>query len=141
MGLKPYILADHFVAGFNQRMTDIQGALGSSQMNRAKDIVDERIKIANIYHQELNEINSLKLPSVTNNGVHGFQSFACLFHPKEITVDNIEKYTETKQIYGIAFRSWSFYSPATHTVHMLSYYKNKYNLLSEDFYVLTLLSL
>ena len=38
MGAKPYLLADHPEAGYNQRMTDIQAALGSAQMNRAHEI-------------------------------------------------------------------------------------------------------
>lgn len=42
LGPKPYLLADHPEAGFNQRMTDIQAALGSAQMDRAADIVAER---------------------------------------------------------------------------------------------------
>ena len=39
MSVKPYFLADHIEAGFNQRMTDIQAAIGCAQMNRAKDII------------------------------------------------------------------------------------------------------
>ena len=45
-GSRPYLLADHPDAGFNQRMTDIQSALGSKQMDRAELIVEERKKIA-----------------------------------------------------------------------------------------------
>ena len=46
LGPQPYLLADHIHAGFNQRMTDIQGALGNKQMDRAHEIVTERNKIA-----------------------------------------------------------------------------------------------
>ncbi len=35
LGARPYLLADHPDAGYNQRMTDIQAALGSAQMERA----------------------------------------------------------------------------------------------------------
>ena len=45
MGAKPYLLADHPEAGFNQRMTDIQAAIGSAQMDRAKDIVSEHLYV------------------------------------------------------------------------------------------------
>ena len=46
LGSKPYILADHSDAGYNQRMTDIQASLGSAQMDRATEILAERKKIA-----------------------------------------------------------------------------------------------
>ena len=42
LGSKPYLLADHPEAGFNQRMTDIQAVLGSAQMNRATELVAMR---------------------------------------------------------------------------------------------------
>ena len=48
LGSKPYLLADHPEAGFNQRMTDIQAVLGSAQMNRATEIVAMRRKLAKI---------------------------------------------------------------------------------------------
>ena len=57
LGPKPYLLADHPDAGYNQRMTDIQAALGSSQMDRAKEIVKERNKIANIYNNNLQRLD------------------------------------------------------------------------------------
>ena len=55
MELRPYLLADHPDAGYNQRMTDLQGALGSSQMDRAKDIVSERQAIAKKYDEAFAE--------------------------------------------------------------------------------------
>ena len=42
LGPRPYLLADHPLAGYNQRMTDIQAALGSAQMDRADQIIAER---------------------------------------------------------------------------------------------------
>ena len=39
---KPYLLADHIEAGYNQRMTDIQAALGVAQMTRADSILREK---------------------------------------------------------------------------------------------------
>ena len=45
-GAKPYLLADHPEAGYNQRMTDIQAVIGSTQMDRATKIVDERRELA-----------------------------------------------------------------------------------------------
>ena len=49
LGARPYLLADHPDAGYNHRMTDLQGALGAAQMARAKDIIAERQHLAGIY--------------------------------------------------------------------------------------------
>ena len=43
---KPFILPEFPYAGYNYRMTDIQAILGSLQMNRAQEIVEERRSIA-----------------------------------------------------------------------------------------------
>jgi UDP-4-amino-4,6-dideoxy-N-acetyl-beta-L-altrosamine transaminase len=47
--------------GFNYRMTDIQAALGLSQMNRLDEFVEQRHKIAQIYDAKLAAL-PLKLP-------------------------------------------------------------------------------
>jgi UDP-4-amino-4,6-dideoxy-N-acetyl-beta-L-altrosamine transaminase len=47
--------------GFNYRMTDIQAALGLSQMNRLDEFVEQRHKIAQIYDANLAAL-PLKLP-------------------------------------------------------------------------------
>ena len=49
LGPKPYLLSDHSEAGYNQRMTDLQAALGHAQMKRAKEIVSERRYLASNY--------------------------------------------------------------------------------------------
>lgn len=135
LGPKPYLLADHPDAGYNQRMTDIQAALGSSQMDRAKEIVKERNKIANIYKSELAEIGFLRKTSVSNDFTHGYQSYACLFCPEKITKNNIAKVNKMRNIWmdklqkqGISTR------PSTHAVHMLKFYKKKYNLKPNDYF-------
>ena len=40
LGSKPFLLSDHVLPGYNQRMTDIQAALGISQLKRINKIVD-----------------------------------------------------------------------------------------------------
>ena len=85
LGKKPYLLADHPDAGFNQRMTDIQAALGSSQMDRANQISKERKRLAKIYDEELAAVSWLQLPSAPEGYDHGYQSYPCIFTPEKIT--------------------------------------------------------
>ncbi len=135
LGPKPFLLADHPDAGYNQRMTDIQAALGSAQMDRANEIVSERQRLANNYNQAFSNLEWLQIPKISNQIDHGYQSYPCLFKPNEIKKDTIpklnkerNKWMEDLQDNGISTR------PATHAVHMLNFYKKKYNIASEDYW-------
>ena len=140
LGPKPFLLSDHPYAGFNLRMTDIQASLGCSQMKRAKNIVNERINIANLYLKDLASLSWLKLPSTINDYINGFQSFPCLFKPSEsisaLLEKDINKYNNLKiernKFMEELFNKGISTRPATHAVHMLKFYKEKYNINSED---------
>ena len=130
LGPKPYLLADHIYAGYNQRMTDIQGALGATQMERANDIVEERRNIAKVFDTAFAGLDALKTPFVHERYGHGYQSYPCLLEfPGSISEVNETRnsWMEILQNEGISTR------PATHAVHMLSFYKDKYGLNPEDF--------
>ena len=115
-------------------MTDLQAAIGSAQMDRAEDIVSERQLLAKKYDQAFTELEWLWTPFKHLDYDHGYQSYPCLFMPEEISVSSIEQinakrnaWMDDLQKVGISTR------PATHAVHMLSFYKDKYNLMPEDF--------
>tara|TARA_Y100000991_G_scaffold194637_1_gene163387 strand:+ start:7067 stop:8251 length:1185 start_codon:yes stop_codon:yes gene_type:complete len=140
-GPKPYLLADHIEAGYNQRMTDIQGALGLAQMNRAASIIKERRALAFIYNESFQEIDWLRTPQIKEGYSHGFQSYACLFRSDEVekaisnndfkTLEVIHKdrntWMEFLQNKGISTR------PSTHAVHMLTFYRENYKIKPKDF--------
>lgn len=48
--------------GYNYRMTDIQAALGISQLKKSDEFLKRRREIARIYNQKLAEIEWIKLP-------------------------------------------------------------------------------
>jgi perosamine synthetase len=132
---KPYALPDFPYLGYNYRMTDIQASIGSTQMNRANEIYMRRLKIAEKYDKYFSEqIPWLKIPFRNSVYLHGFQSYVCMFEPETITLDNVEKVSNKRNEFmnylqenGIATR------PGTHAVHMLEYYRKKYNLKPEHF--------
>lgn len=135
LGPKPFILSDHVECGYNARMTDIQGALGCSQMLRANDILKERKQIAKDYIKFLDKLEWLDTPFEHKDYIHSFQSFPCLYEPNKIEVDTIldvnksrNRWMEELNDVGISTR------PATHAVHTLSYYSKKYNLKPKDFF-------
>jgi len=141
LGAKPYLLADHPEAGYNQRMTDIQAALGAAQMKRAEAIVGERRQLAATYDAAFADLDWLKTPSEPEGWGHGYQSYPCLFEPEQVgqalqsgdqqklnTVhERRNAWMEALQGQGISTR------PATHAVHMLSYYRKKYQKRPEQF--------
>lgn len=134
LGARPYLLADHPDAGYNQRMTDIQAALGSAQMDRASEIVLERQRLAAVYDRAFAGLPWLSTPKCPDDYVHGYQSYPCLFQPETITPQSIPRINERRNAWmdklqkvGISTR------PATHAVHMLRFYKEKYKLNPQDF--------
>lgn len=134
MGARPYLLADHPDAGYNQRLTDLQAALGSAQMDRAQAIVAERRRLAAIYDEAFADLPWLKTPTHLDGHGHGYQSYPCLFQPEPLNADSIERvnaqrneWMDRLQRAGISTR------PATHAVHMLSFYREKYGLKPQDF--------
>ena len=141
LGPKPYLLADHPDAGYNQRMTDIQAALGVSQMQRADSIVAERRGLAANYDNAFADLDWLQLPMAPVSYTHGYQSYPCLFEPKQVLQalntgnqqelkavhERRNAWMESLQQQGVSTR------PATHAVHMLSYYRDKYQLTLDQF--------
>lgn len=134
LGARPYLLSDHPDAGYNQRMTDIQGALGSLQMDRAAAIVAERQRLAARYDAAFANLEWLKTPSVPSGYEHGYQSYPCWFQPEPLTPTSVPRVNALRnqwmdhlQQQGIATR------PATHAVHMLGYYRDKYQWRPADF--------
>lgn len=134
LGPRPYLLADHPLAGYNQRMTDFQAALGSAQMDRADAIVDERRRLAWRFDEAFADLEWLRTPAHVDGCEHGYQSYPCLFMPGEIAPGTIKAINERRNAWmeklqqaGISTR------PATHSVHMLSYYRDKYRLTASDF--------
>jgi len=69
---------DFIEAGFNYRMTDFQAALVNSQFSRFENILESRNQLAQIYLDQLKDIDSIQLPSYPNNKNHTWQSFHIL---------------------------------------------------------------
>ena len=134
LGARPYLLADHPEAGYNQRMTDLQAALGSAQMDRAQDIFLERRNLAQRYDRAFASLDWLRTPYVHSDFDHGYQSYPCMFMPEEVTDGSMEEINSKRNAWmddlqksGISTR------PSTHAVHTLNYYKSKYELEPGDF--------
>ena len=113
-----------------------------SFLKRANDICSERKKLAKNYDSALENIQKLQLTIPEDHISHGYQSYVCLFCPEEvhqalknkdrreleIIGEKRNEFMDSLQGEGISTR------PGTHAVHMLSYYKDSYNLNDTDFF-------
>jgi len=126
LGPKPYVLPNFSECGFNFRMTDIQGCIGVEQMKKLPNLLNNKAKKAEWYSNELANINWLATPTAPNGFIHGWQAYVC-----QISSDKGPDFRNQLMDYlqekGISTR------PGTHAVHMLDFYKNKFNLHSDDF--------
>jgi dTDP-4-amino-4,6-dideoxygalactose transaminase len=129
-----FLLPEYNHLGYNYRMTDIQGALGCAQMERAAWILEERSKRARFYDEMLRDVEGLESPRVPEGFIHGYQAYVCLFRPQEATLKNVERLHRQRNVLmmrleekGIATRQ------GTHTPVIQGYYVEKYKLRPSQF--------
>lgn len=61
--------------GFNYRLTDIQAALGNSQLKRASEGIRKRRSIASVYNQAFKDIKAIKTFSFNDEEEHAFHLY------------------------------------------------------------------
>ena len=125
-GAKPYMLPDFNALGYNYRMTDLQGAVGVVQIKKLDQFINEREKWANFYTKELNSIPWLRTPKHGADYKHGWQSFVTFVDETKSPASRNE-IMELLQQQGISTR------PGTHAIHMLNFYKEKFNIQPSDY--------
>ena len=125
-GPKPYFMADYDVLGFNYRMTDLQGALGLVQIEKLEGFIAERARWAAWYREALAEVAWLRLPQEPPHGRHAWQAFVCTVDPARAPLTRNEMMERLHEA-GIATR------PGTHAVHMLGYYRERYEFEPEAY--------
>lgn len=129
-----FLLADFNHLGYNYRMTDIQGALGCVQIERAGWILAERSRRAHKYNEILAEKEWLQLPVFPDGYVHGYQAYVCIFQPRDPGLKNVDHLNEQRnklmmklEEKGIATRQ------GTHAPVIQGYYSKKYDLRPQQF--------
>lgn len=132
---KGFLLPEFNEAGYNYRMTDVQGAMGLAQMKKLDLIIEEKRKGAAIYNALISKILPEFIPPVEPEGyLHTYQSYVCMLNLKILGIDSIKEGGKYRNILlqklediGIATRQ------GTHAVHMLGYYKNRFGYVPEDY--------
>ena len=132
---KGFLLPEFNEAGYNYRMTDVQGAMGLAQIKKLDYIIDVKRKAAAVYNELIQKFLPEFITPIEPKGYfHTYQSYVCMLDIHRMGIDSIASGGEYRNILlqnledsGIATRQ------GTHAVHMLGYYKNRFGYRAEDF--------
>jgi perosamine synthetase len=134
LGNRSYLLPDFNEVGYNYRMTDFQGALGSIQIKRLPWILEQRSRLAKNYYEFLGKCTSIRPPIIPHDCQHGYQAYVTLFQPEPPTLQNVTRLNSMRnELMDKLEKAEIATRPGTHAVHMLGYYARKYDLKPEDF--------
>jgi Predicted pyridoxal phosphate-dependent enzyme apparently involved in regulation of cell wall biogenesis len=111
------------MAGFNYRMTNIQGAIGVVQMRKLKSIMSKRLEVVRQYNKLLSNIEGIRLPIEKSYCKHVWQTYNILIAHQNDRDELINK-LKSKDI------ETNF---GAYVVHQQPYYKEKYNYCDSDF--------
>ncbi len=75
------IFEDHLEIGYNYRLTDIQASVGIKQLEKLKWLIEERRKIAFLYHDLLKDIDCIRLPVEQDGYFSNYQSYNIYLKP------------------------------------------------------------
>jgi perosamine synthetase len=76
--------------GFNYRMTDIQAALGTSQLKKIDKFVDLRKKYVSIYNEAFKEIDEIQTPYQDQNGISSWHLYIIRLDLDKLSVSRKE---------------------------------------------------
>ena len=113
-------------AGFKYNLSDIQAALGLSQLSRMEAFCDARERIARRYTAAFSELPELIVPYVDPAGKHAWHLYMLQIRPELLTIDRDEFIRALKRR-GIG--------ASVHFIplHMHPYYRKTYGYRSDDF--------
>jgi perosamine synthetase len=124
-----FLLPDYDELGFNYRMTDLQGAIGCVQLDRAAFILAQRRLRARRYDEALASFGWLRTPHVPPHMEHGYQAYVCLFAPEEPSPANVDALEARRNMLmakleerGITTRQ------GTHAPVLRAYYRKRFGI-------------
>ena len=112
--------------GLNYRITDIQAALGESQLRKIDQFIDMRRKIAKIYNMGFAKNDLITTPTESSNVMHAYHLYTILidFEKLNKTRNQVMQELKTENI-----GTQVLYIP----VHLQPYYSKKYGFKKGDF--------
>jgi dTDP-4-amino-4,6-dideoxygalactose transaminase len=122
---KPYQMGVFDHLGFNLRLSDIQAAVGVTQMGRLDQLLSHRRKMALGYTERLRDVDWLTVPREPSPCGHTYQAYVVWVRDNAPLPRNaLMEFLAEK---GIQTR------PGTIAVHCTPYYQQRYSTWSEQF--------
>ena len=115
---------DHERLGYNYRMDELSSALGCSQMERIKEILEKRSNVAEIYNQKLAEIKEAQIPYISPNTTRMSWFVYVIRLEKGINRDGVIKYLNQE---GVQCKP--YFTP----IHHQPFYKDMFGFKKGDF--------
>jgi|TARA_Y100000294_G_scaffold88256_1_gene82382 UDP-4-amino-4,6-dideoxy-N-acetyl-beta-L-altrosamine transaminase len=112
--------------GYNYRITDIQAALGNSQLRKIDKFIKQRTNIAKLYDSGFKKNNFIKIPKVSPMIKHAYHLYTILIDFKAIKKSRNEIMLQLKKL---NIGTQVLYIP----VHLQPYYFKKYNFKKRNF--------
>lgn len=110
--------------GFKYNMPDLCAAVGLAQLQKAEHFKAFRKKAAEFYTKHLTELDSLILPESSDD--HAWHLYIIRLKTEKFTISR-DQFIEKLSEMGVG--TSVHYIP----LHLMTYYKNKYNLKAEQF--------
>jgi len=129
-GPKPYELPEFKVFGFNYRLTDVQAAIATIQLEKLDRFIAERSELAKLYDAGLQQFDWISAPLRPEGQVHALQAYVALVDEKRAPASRNEILAHL-QASGIGGR------PGTHSVVGLEAYRKTFGTDPADFPVAT----
>ena len=109
-------------AGFNYRLSELQGAMGIQQMKKFDRILQLKRKLAISFSEQLVCIEALNAPSQPNYAQHTYQSYVVLLP------DNIDRDKIIKLMYEKGIET----TIGTYALHLQPYFAREHNYFPGD---------
>jgi dTDP-4-amino-4,6-dideoxygalactose transaminase len=127
-------LAAYEHLGYNYRLTDLQAAVGSVQMDRAEWVLAERARCARAYDELLADVDWLRLPTTPNGRNHAYQAYVTMYRPSDASMETVEQlHAERNTLMAALEEDGIATRPGTHAAFAQGYYARKYELHPRDY--------
>ena len=118
--------------GFNFRLSDINSALGISQLSKLNKFIDKRNEIANYYNKKFENMDLIKTPVVEKNYKHAYHLYPILIDFKKL---KYEKKYFFKMMQKMGINLQVHYIPVYHQKFMKQYgFSKKLFPVTEQYY-------
>lgn len=129
-GPKPYELPEFKVFGFNYRLTDVQAAIATVQLEKLDRFIAERNELAKLYDAGLQQFDWIAAPQRPQGQTHALQAYVALVDEERAPASRNDVLAHL-QASGIGGR------PGTHSVVGLEAYRKTFGTDPADFPVAT----